>query len=88
MNPQKVWDDLHLLAVQGTDLSPGSIEPIVLCYEVIPKKHESTLAINLPDGSFCHRRMFAEWIERELGHEVKEGKYVPPSPSVHQLNLI
>lgn len=44
----------------------SSHEPILLCYE--------------PPGatldSFCHRRLFADWLYRELGIFVPEGRYI------------
>ncbi len=33
-------------------------EPVLLCFE--------------PPGTFCHRRLVAEWFERELGKVVDE----------------
>ena len=43
------------------DLADGH-EPVLLCYEKEP----------FDSGHFCHRRMVAEWFERELGFSVPE----------------
>jgi hypothetical protein len=37
-------------------------EPVLLCYEKPP----------FDDRNFCHRRLIAAWLERELGVEVPE----------------
>lgn len=37
-------------------------EPIILCHEVPP----------FTESNWCHRRIVAEWLERELGVEVRE----------------
>ena len=43
------------------DLADGH-EPVLLCYEVPP----------FTETNWCHRRMVANWFERELGHKVEE----------------
>lgn len=50
-------------------------EPVMLCWEVPP----------WTDRNWCHRRMVAEWLERELGVEIPELtpgdlKGQPPAP--------
>ncbi len=45
-------------------------EPILLCWERPP----------FNDRNFCHRRIIAEWFEKELGKKVPEyERYVQPS---------
>jgi len=40
----------------------GGVEPVLLCYEVPPFTEEN----------WCHRRMVADWFQKELGHTVDE----------------
>lgn len=40
----------------------GGAEPVLLCYEKPP----------FTDTNWCHRRMVADWFEKELGHKVEE----------------
>ena len=56
LDPVKVWDDLHTLT--------GGNEPVLLCWEQ-PR--------DLQTGkTYCHRRIVADWFERELGYKVEE----------------
>jgi hypothetical protein len=64
LDPQKVWDDLHLLANPhaGSVRALCTIEPILLCYETPP----------FTRSNFCHRRQAALWLEQRLGVSIPE----------------
>lgn len=67
LDPQKVWDTLVILAAIQQSNVPGNPEPILLCYE-----SAKTL-----DTQPCHRRLVADWLERELGVVVPEWSKPP-----------
>jgi len=56
LDPQRVWDDLHVLA--------GGAEPVLLCWE---RKRDLEAG-----RAFCHRRIAAAWFAVALGHDVPE----------------
>lgn len=59
LNAEKVWRTLGAIAT----LSAGEkVEPILLCYESAKTLSEKP----------CHRRLVADWFERELGVVVPE----------------
>lgn len=82
LDPQQVWTDLHLIAQNhaiGLGMSEEearSVKPTLLCFEQIPAKNALLPASELPWKQFCHRRLVAEWFERELSFPVPE--YVKP----------
>ena len=59
LNPQAIWDELMFISGASMGLRP---EPIILCYE-----SAKTL-----DAHPCHRRLVADWLERELDVDVPE----------------
>lgn len=61
LDPKRTWEELHAMVNGGAIDGPDLEEPILCCYE---KPNE-----------FCHRRLVAEWFERELGVTVLERGY-------------
>lgn len=66
LDPQQVWDALHKLA--GEDEAGQQIEPVILCFEKPP----------FTEVNFCHRRMAADWFEKNLGVIVPEVSFEQP----------
>jgi uncharacterized protein YeaO (DUF488 family) len=62
LNPQATWEALNALAQLSQPVHAAVSEPILLCYE-----SAKTL-----DTQPCHRRLVADWFERELGVVVPE----------------
>ena len=70
LDPKKVWTELHLMAKDNavktfnyTEEKAHMVEPVMLCFEI-------------PGGTsaaFCHRRLVAQWLQRELKRPVSEG---------------
>jgi hypothetical protein len=52
----------------------GGAEPVLLCYEKPP----------FTDTNWCHRRLAAEWFERELGIQVPEHEDRPEAQPQQQ----
>lgn len=70
----------RLYALQLADLDPrkvvadltslaGGAEPVLLCYEKPP----------FTETNWCHRRLVAAWLEKELAIEVPEFEPVAPA---------
>jgi hypothetical protein len=53
--------DPHQVWVDLHELAGGA-EPVMMCFEAPP----------FDEVNFCHRRMVAQWFERELGFVVDE----------------
>lgn len=45
---------------------------VLCCFESLSEE-------NVEDGQFCHRRIFADWWEKQTGEVIPE--YLPPAPS-------
>lgn len=67
LDPHETWDELHEIAFNhGVELGMSEtdalgVEPIILCFE--------------SPGSFCHRRLVAQWFQTALGVTIEEGRY-------------
>lgn len=65
LDPADTWNELHRLT--------APYEPVLLCWERPPVAASEVLG-----HDFCHRRIVAEWFERELGMVVDEIKIDQP----------
>jgi hypothetical protein len=59
LDPAATWNQLHKLV--------APYEPVLLCWERPP-----VAASEIQGQDFCHRRIVAEWFEKELGMVVPE----------------
>lgn len=60
LDAQQVWDDLHAMAAELPH-GNASATPVLLCYEKPP----------FTGRSLCHRRLIAQWFEKELGPDFR-----------------
>lgn len=65
LDPADTWNELYRLT--------APYEPVLLCWERPPVAASEVLG-----HDFCHRRIVAEWFERELGMVVDEIKIDQP----------